>query len=80
MRLTIQKDSQAYAGRLADRLGERFGQDNIFMDVDTIAPGQDFIETIGKAVAACDVMIVVIGRPGQRQRTWLGLPPVSRTG
>jgi hypothetical protein len=39
-------DSSPYAGRLYDRLSERFGRDNIFMDIDTIALGFDFVEVV----------------------------------
>ena len=31
------------------------------MDVDTIAPGIDFVEAIEQAVSKCDVLIAVIG-------------------
>jgi hypothetical protein len=39
-------DSRADAGRLFDRLGQYFGRDNLFMDVDTIALGVDFVPAI----------------------------------
>jgi len=55
-------DSAGYAGRLYDRLSERFGQGQIFMDIDTIEPGLDFVEVIEKAVGSCGVLIALIGR------------------
>jgi hypothetical protein len=55
-------DSAAYAGRLADRLRERFGDDNVFVDIDTIRPGDDYVEKIEQSIAACDVVVVIIGR------------------
>ena len=55
------EDSAAYAGRLFDRLSDYFGRDSIFIDIDTIKPGQDFIETIEKSVILCDVVLAVIG-------------------
>jgi hypothetical protein len=55
------EDSESQAGRLADLLRQRFGEAQVFMDVDTIDPGQDFIETIQSAVGSCDVLIAVIG-------------------
>src|SRR5262249_40067059 len=55
------EDSESQAGRLADLLRERFGEGQIFMDVDTIEPGQDFVEAIQRAVGSCDVLIAVIG-------------------
>ena len=36
----------AYAGRLYDRLIDRFGQGQVFMDVDPIPPGLGFVEVI----------------------------------
>ena len=32
------------------------------MDVDTIKPGQNFMEMVREAVGACDALIAVIGR------------------
>jgi formylglycine-generating enzyme required for sulfatase activity len=54
-------DSSAWAGRLYDRLFQHFSQNEIFMDVDTIEPGVDFVEAIEEVVGACDVLIAVIG-------------------
>ena len=36
-------DSTAMAGRLHDRLAQRFGRKTLFMDVDNIPPGVDFV-------------------------------------
>src|SRR5215467_13810316 len=55
-------DSGGYTGRLYDRLSQHFGRDNLFMDVDTIALGLDFVEVIQDAVGVCDVLLAVIGR------------------
>ena len=54
------EETGAHAGRLDDALAARFAEDNVFMDVD-LAPGVDFVERIGEAVGACDVLIVVMG-------------------
>lgn len=43
-------DAPASAGRLYDRLPTAWG-DHVFMDVDTIRPGQDYAAQIGKGVA-----------------------------
>ena len=50
-------DTPYAAGRLADRLGERF---KLFMDID-IAPGLHFGRALTEAVEGCDVMVVLIG-------------------
>ncbi|MEJ7718575.1 MAG: toll/interleukin-1 receptor domain-containing protein [Thermoleophilaceae bacterium] len=54
-------DSSAHAGRLSDRLVAEFGADGVFMDVDTIEPGADFVDYIDDAVGSCDVLIALIG-------------------
>lgn len=55
-------DSAAYAGRLYDRLSSHFGRDHIFVDIDHIEPGEDFVEIIQKKLGAVDVAIVLIGK------------------
>lgn len=56
-------DSKSEAGRLFDWLSRYFGKDQVFMDVaGSIEPGLEFDRVIEKAVASCDVLIVVIGR------------------
>jgi TIR domain-containing protein/carboxypeptidase family protein len=60
------EDSIAYAGRLYDRLAARFDPDHVFMDVDTVEPGEDFVEVIEKKIAGCRALIAVIGKG------WLG--------
>ena len=54
------EDSAGHAGRLFDRLSGRF-PNRVFMDVDTIGPGIDFVEVIEQAVGCCEVLIVMIG-------------------
>ncbi len=39
-----------------------FGEDKIFLDMDTIIPGDDFADRIDEWVAQTDVMLVLIGR------------------
>ncbi len=56
------EDSAAYAGRIYDRLSNRFGAEQVFMDVDDIPPGADFAAHIDAKVASCDAMIVAIGK------------------
>lgn len=55
-------DSAGYAGRLFDHLAARFGGNNIFMDIDTIEPGEDFRKVVTNAVGNCDVTLVLIGK------------------
>jgi dipeptidyl aminopeptidase/acylaminoacyl peptidase len=55
------QETSDLAGRLYDRLADRFGEDQVFMDVDTIELGVDFAEVITSAVATCEVLLAVIG-------------------
>jgi hypothetical protein len=60
------EDSAPYAGRLHDRLVQRFGAEHVFMDIDQIKPGDDFVDAIDRYVKRCDIALVVIGP------RWLG--------
>ncbi len=64
------EDSAGHAGRLFDRLSILFPS-RVFMDIDTIEPGTDFVEVIEQAVGCCEVLIVMMG--GQ----WLSLADAS---
>jgi hypothetical protein len=54
------EETAAHAGRIYDAMVARFGEGHVFMDVD-MTPGVDFVERITEAVAACQVLIVVMG-------------------
>jgi hypothetical protein len=56
------EDSSGYAGRIYDRLCQHFGNDSVFMDVDGIQPGDDFVEVINRKVGSSDACVAVIGR------------------
>jgi hypothetical protein len=56
------EDASPYAGRLYDHISARFGAQRVFMDIDTIRPGDDFVQVISDRVAACDALIAVIGK------------------
>jgi hypothetical protein len=54
-------DSADVSGRIYDRLVAQFGDEAIFKDVDDIPIGVDFKKHLGDTIAACSVMLVVIG-------------------
>lgn len=54
-------DSIATAGRIRDRLVQEFGRRGIFVDVDDIPHGQDFVKVLSDKVAQCRVLLAVIG-------------------
>src|SRR6185436_20376025 len=56
------QDAAGEAGRLSDHLTRRFGPNVVFMDIDTIAPGTDFVVELDRALGKTAVVIVVIGR------------------
>jgi hypothetical protein len=55
------QESKHVAGRMYDRLAGHFGVAQVFMDVDTIEPGADFVQAISRAVADCRVLLAIIG-------------------
>ena len=55
------EDSIGTAGRLHDRLAQAFGEKNLFMDVDSIPAGVDFVADLNSQLAACRVFLAIIG-------------------
>jgi WD40 repeat protein len=55
------EETASYAGRIYDRLTAQLGEDQVFMDVDTIALGVDFAEVITETLGSCEVLLAVIG-------------------
>jgi len=55
-------DSADVTGRMYDRLILRYGQDQVFKDVDAIPLGVDFRRFISDEVRRCAVLLAVIGR------------------
>ena len=56
------QDSEDAAGRLKEKLSERFGEERVFFDVDSIPVGVDFRRYLEDAVSQCDVFLALIGR------------------
>jgi hypothetical protein len=65
------EDSAGHTGRLFDRLSARL-PGRVFMDIDTLEPGVDFVEVIEKAVGSCEVLIVVMGQEWLRVKDAAG--------
>lgn len=66
-------DTQDLAGRVADRLRAAPQVRTVFIDVDEIAPGADFVERLQGALKACDVCVLLIGPAWRGPRE--GAPP-----
>jgi hypothetical protein len=60
------QDCQPQANGLCDGLRHRLEGARIFMDLDSIRPGADWRRDIERAIAACNVVLVLIGND------WLG--------
>jgi hypothetical protein len=55
-------DDPGNTGRLFDRLRDVFDPDQLFLDVDNIPPGVDFVRVLNERVADCDALLAVIGK------------------
>jgi Sulfatase-modifying factor enzyme 1/TIR domain len=71
------EDSIAYAGRIYDRLSTQFGAANVFMDIDTLEPGIDFVEVLQQTVASCDILLAVVGTQWLAAKDEEGRPRLS---
>ncbi|MBR1279006.1 SUMF1/EgtB/PvdO family nonheme iron enzyme [Bradyrhizobium sp. AUGA SZCCT0283] len=56
-------DSAGHAGRVHDRLEREFGRNLLFMDVDSVPLGVNFVKVLGEEIAKCDALLAIIG-PG----------------
>jgi hypothetical protein len=54
-------ETAAYTGRLYDSLATHLDKDKVFMDLDKIPGGVDFLESMKMAIDSAQAMIVVIG-------------------
>jgi TIR domain len=59
--ISYRRNDGAAAGRVHDCLASEFGSDLVFMDIDTIPLGANFIKVLRDAVSKCDVLLAVIG-------------------
>jgi hypothetical protein len=55
-------DDAGFTQALYSRLEQAFPPESLFMDVDNIAPGLDFVQVLNDQVGRCDVLIAVIGK------------------
>jgi hypothetical protein len=55
------EDAAGDAGRLADHVQRRFGAARVFLDIDTIEPGTDFVRVLRESLQETAAMLVVIG-------------------
>jgi len=55
------EETAAQAGRLYDHLSSHFGEDRVFMDIDSVAIGTDFTKAVIGAVSGCNIILALIG-------------------
>lgn len=54
-------DSPDFVERIRDWFAWKYGRDSVFMDFDTIPPFTPFADFIREQVAACDLLVAIIG-------------------
>jgi TIR domain len=59
--ISYRREDAYSVGRLYDRLVYALGPENVFLDVDSIEPGADFVDVIESTIAKATVVLVVIG-------------------
>jgi TIR domain/Sel1 repeat len=55
-------DEPGFAQALLGRLEANFPAERLFIDVDNIPPGEDFVQVLQSQVAQCDVLLAMIGK------------------
>jgi len=56
------EDTQDAAGRLHDRLVDAYGEERVFIDIDSVPLGIDFVEHVAEQIGKCSAVIVMIGK------------------
>ena len=64
------EDAAGFAQAIFGQLERHLRRDQIFMDVDTVEPGVDFVNRIEEAIGESDVVIALIGKRwmGEREK------------
>jgi len=62
-------DVAGQVGRLFGRLAAHYGEDFVFMDVESIRPSQQFEPVIQERIKQCDLMLVAIGPRWEKEWT-----------
>src|SRR5688572_19682016 len=55
-------DAAGYVHAIQKRLADRLGDDQVFMDIDSIEPGLDFERVIERSLASCSIVLALIGK------------------
>jgi TIR domain len=61
--ISYRREESAFAARaIYDRIAQKVGRENVFLDVDNIDLGVDWFQVLSEKVGACDALIAVIGK------------------
>lgn len=55
-------DTSGYAGWLCEHLIDYFGPGHVFIDIDSLPAGSDFVNIINQTLDSCEAVLVLIGR------------------
>jgi hypothetical protein len=55
------RDSQEIVGRILDRLVQRYGKDEVFIDIDNIPVGVDFRSHIDGVLQETEILVAIVG-------------------
>lgn len=73
--ISYRRDDTAYvATSIRDELEKKFGKGSVFFDVDSVFPGQDFVQKIEDSLERTDVVLALIGDYWNVARENGGLP------
>jgi len=56
------EDTEDAAGRVRDRLAAAYGSDRVFMDIDSVPLGVNFVTFVAAQLRQCGAVLVMIGR------------------
>ena len=61
--ISYRRDDTAHgAGQLYQTIADCLPSARIFMDVDNVAPGTDFVDVLEGSLSSCQVLLALIGR------------------
>jgi hypothetical protein len=61
--ISYRREESSFAARaIYDRVAQKVGRENVFLDVDNIDLGVDWFQVLPEKVGACDALIAVIGK------------------
>src|SRR4051812_6307986 len=71
------EDSDTWVDHIYEKLCSHFSKNHVFMDVDSIPPGVDFVDAITSAASKCGLMLVIMGRGWAKMADNQGRPRIQ---